>query len=77
MEYKTLILADTSAAALERIDDLRELCRVYAGYFNEAVGLAVLETKDLEIIGAMDGRTYQIGTRLACAEFDAGSGDHQ
>lgn len=48
MEYKTLILADTSAAALERIDDLRELCRVYAGYFNEAVGLAVLETKDLE-----------------------------
>lgn len=48
MEYRTLILADASAAALERIDDLRGLCRVYAGYFNEAVGLAVLDTKDLE-----------------------------
>jgi hypothetical protein len=48
MEYRTLILADASAKATERLDDLRELCRVYAGYFNEAVGLAVLETKDLE-----------------------------
>lgn len=50
MEYKTLILADASALASNRIEDLRELCRSYAGYFNEPVGLAVVETKDLERI---------------------------
>src|SRR5215213_2251691 len=48
MEYRTLILADASAHDSDRINDLRELCRSYAGYFNEPVGLAILETKDLE-----------------------------
>jgi hypothetical protein len=48
MEYRTLILADASANGSSRLDDLRELCRIYAGYFNEAIGLAVLKTKDLE-----------------------------
>lgn len=48
MEYKTLILADASAHDSNRINDLRELCRSYAAYFNEPIGLAVVETKDLE-----------------------------
>lgn len=48
MEYKTLILADASATESSRIDDLRELCRSYAAYFNEPIGLAVLESADLE-----------------------------
>lgn len=48
MEYKTLILADASAHDSNRINDLRELCRSYAAYFNEPIGLAVLETEKLE-----------------------------
>lgn len=28
-----------------------------------------LETKALEIVGVMDPRTYQVGTRLACVEI--------
>ncbi len=64
MEYKTLILADASAHDSNRINDLRELCRSYASYFNEPIGLAVLETKDLErlnngaLLAVADGIEY-------------------
>jgi len=48
MEYKTLVLADATASDANRMNDLRELCRSYAAYFNEPIGLALLATEDLE-----------------------------
>jgi hypothetical protein len=35
----------------------------------QVIFLESMEVKTLEIIGTMDNRTYQLGTRLACAEL--------